>query len=202
MHSVAYQDYNKCILALIALIDPVYPHHELMFAYRLEHPRPLDIIARMQRGIPGRSFASFFTHYFHKICGNNIKECADMLSALIQHASWTSPSDRDFLHDLANHTMAFELLFNILRLSGDELRGCEAEPDRAIVPILILMSYCAEKTNERDLMRTWTRLDVFGALESTLTQYGRDLTRVYCKCSIHHPILSCQRSAFFWFPYV
>lgn len=202
MHSVAYLDFNKCILALTALIDPAPPTLRLMFAYRLEHPRPPDIIARMQRGIPGRSFASFFTHYFSKICGNNIKYCTDLLCALIEHASWASPSDRDFLHDLAHHTIAFELLFKILRTSGDDLKECGVAPDRAIVPILILMRVCADSTNERDLMRTWFRLDVFGALELALTQHGRDITRVYGKCSIYHPILSCQRSAFFWFLYV
>lgn len=186
MHSVGIIEFCKCVRALAWLADPP----EAIFHNR----RPKGFIARMQQGIPDQSFASLFMHYTGKFPFLNttyINHCMHLVWALINCALWSSPSDRDFLHDLFGHTTMFSILFRLLSSSEHELKQANFDPDldRLILPILMLMKRCTEsaidvESNEgENLMRTWLCEGVFDVLEAVWIQHGGIVHGVYSKRS-------------------
>lgn len=189
MHSVGHLNFGKCVMALTWLVDP--DPSEPTFVYRKDHPRPKDFIARMQKGILDQSFTSFFTHYVEKIpylTTSYIGQCMHLIWALINGASWTVSSDRDFLHDLFSHDATFSVPFRTLLTPVDELENLKLAPDQLTVPILMLMKRCTgcltrvERKEGENLMRTWLSVDLFGALEAALIQQGGLVKGIYSEC--------------------
>lgn len=186
MHSVGIIEFCKCVRALARLADPP----EAIFHNR----RPKNFIARMRQGIPDQSFASLFTHYtgnFPFLNTTYINHCMHLIWALINCALWSSPSDRDFLHDLFGHATMFSILFRLLSSPEHVLKQANFEPgERLILPILMLMKRCTEsaidvESNEgENLMRTWLCEGVFDVLEAVWIQHGGIVHGVYSKRSL------------------